>query len=252
MDGHPFESPERLPAPPSPDDHVAEAGAWPRSGVQDTTPDAASIPAPSVAVVLDALLRAPARLLATLGEGRGWGAITALAIASILATGLALASWSGGAQLALVPLKLVLLTALTGLVCLPSLHVLTALGGGTQPVRDTASSLAMGIALAAVLAVALVPIAWVLSAATSSLALAGTLYLVVFLVSVGLGLGLVKRALRASAGAPLRGLGAWSVVFVLVALQLATTLRPLVGPAEATWLAPRTFFLSHLVDCLGT
>lgn len=205
-----------------------------------------------IGAVLDALLRSPASLLATLGEGRAWGATSFVAVASLVATGLAIATWSGGLQLALVPLKLIALTLVTAMVCLPSLHVLTALGGGAQPVRETASALAMGMALAAVLGIALAPIAWVLSAATSSLALAGTLYLVVLLVAVSLGLGLVRRALRAGTSAPLRGLGAWSFLFILVALQLATTLRPLVGPFDGVWLAPRVFFLEHLVDCLGT
>ncbi|MFO0685816.1 MAG: hypothetical protein U0234_27405 [Sandaracinus sp.] len=250
MTAHSFESPAAAPTPshfdparpPAPPRATGEPPPDPApEELEETTPGA----------VLDALLRSPGRLLAALGEGRAWGATTLVTLASLALTGLALATWSGGPQLAIVPLKLIALTGVTALVCWPSLHVLTALGGGAQPVRETASALAMGMALAAVLGLALAPIAWVLSAATSSLALAGTLYLVVFLVAASLGLGLVRRALRAGSSAPLRGLGAWSFLFVMVALQLATTLRPLVGPFEGLWPEPRTFFLEHLFDCLG-
>ena len=41
-------------------------------------------------------------------------------------------------------------------------------------------------------------------------------------------------------------------MFVVVALQLATTLRPLVGEFDGFWLHDRTFFLAHFVECLGT
>jgi hypothetical protein len=195
--------------------------------------------------VLDALLRRPAALLEADASGaRKW--IALIAIGGVASTGALMASWSGGLQLAIVPMKLVALTAVAAIVCLPSLHVLSALSGARQSASETASALSMGMALAAVIAVALAPIAWVLSAATDSLPLVGTLYLCVFLVATGLGLRLVRRAMASSTGAAVRGLGAWSFLFVLVALQLATTLRPLVGPFDGALVHERTFFLEHL------
>lgn len=237
MDGHEFSTDARalpadpLPPPPAP-----------------TTP----LVEPGFGAILDALLRSPARLLGAVKEDRGTTTrLFAIGVIGLAATGVALASWSGGPQLAIVPLKLALLATLTALVCMPSLHVLSALSGGAQSIRETFGALSMGIALTAVLGLALAPIAWVLSAATSSLALAGTLYLAVFLVAAGFGLGLVRRALATSAGTSIGGLGAWSVMFVIVALQLATTLRPLVGAFDGAVLHDRTFFLAHFVDCLG-
>jgi asparagine N-glycosylation enzyme membrane subunit Stt3 len=237
MDGNTFETPPSS-SPP--------IGETPLRG--DTTP----LDDPSFSAILDALLRSPARLLGAVRETRGTTArLLIIGVIGLAATGLAMASWSGGMQLAMVPLKLAVLAVLAALVCMPSLHVLSALSGGGQSIKETLGALSMGVALTAVLGLALAPIAWVLSAATSSMALAGTLYLAIFLIAAGFGLGLVRRALATSAGTHVRGLGAWSFMFVIVALQLATTMRPLVGPFDGVWLHERTFFLAHFVDCLG-
>ncbi len=214
--------------------------------------DTSALHDPSFSAILDALLRSPARLLGAVREIDGTTPrLLVIGIVGLAATGLAMASWSGGMQLAMVPMKLAALAIVAALVCMPSLHVLSALSGGAQSIKETFGALSMGVALTAVLGLALAPIAWVLSAATSSMALAGALYLVIFLIAAGFGLGLVRRALAASAGTHVRGLGAWSLMFVIVALQLATTMRPLVGPFDGVWLHERTFFLAHFVDCLG-
>lgn len=205
----------------------------------------------SFGAVLDALLRSPARLLGALHDEGAAPRLLVMSVVGLASTGLAMSSWSGGPQLVLVPIKLATLALVTALVCMPSLHVLSALSGGGQSLRETAGAMTMGVALASVLALALAPIAWVLSAATSSIAFAGALYLVVFLIAAAFGLGLVRRTLAAAAGSRVRGLGAWSVMFVVVALQLGTTLRPLVGPFDGFWLHDRASFVTHLFDCLG-
>ncbi len=240
MDGTSFEAP-RPEAPVAP--HQAEP--------RDDPPPALPLERQGITAIVDALLRSPTRLYVTASERSVASRLLVIVLVSLAGTGVAMASWSGGLQLALVPVKLALVALVTALVCMPSLHVLSALSGSPQSIRQTGSALSMGVALAAVLALALAPIAWVLSAATSSLALAGALHLSVLLVAAGAGLGLVRRALASSAGTTIRGLGAWSFMFVVVALQLATTLRPMVGPFDGLWPHERTFFLAHFADCLG-
>jgi hypothetical protein len=234
MDGTTFESPPSTMTP-----------------APEPAPELPALEDRSFGTILDALLRSPARLLGAVREGGTTSRLFLIAIVGLAVTGLAMSSWSAGPQLAVVPIKLAALAIVTAFVCLPSLHVLSALSGGAQSIKETVGAMSMGVALTAVLALALAPIAWVLSAATSSVALAGSLYLSVFLIAAGFGLGLVRRALATSAGTHVRGLSAWSVMFVIVALQLATTLRPLVGPFDGLVLHERTFFLAHFADCLG-
>jgi hypothetical protein len=249
---HPF-VPE-VPRAPDPPSFVppSAASTAPTASATELDPHRAELDSSSVGAVLDALLRSPARLLDVVREGGAAPQLIAMSLVGLATTGLAMSSWSGGPQLLVVPIKLALLALVTALVCLPSLHVLAALSGAGRSLRETAGAMSMGVALASVLALALAPIAWVLSAATSSLAFAGALYLVVFLVAALFGLGLVRRALAASAGGAVRGLGAWSVMFLVVGLQLATTLRPLVGPFDGLWPHDRTSFVTHLADCLGS
>jgi hypothetical protein len=43
----------------------------------------------------------------------------------------------------------------------------------------------------------------------------------------------------------------WMVVFMLVALQMTTALRPIVGTAPTLLSAEKKFFLGHWMDCMG-
>lgn len=203
--------------------------------------------------VADALLKAPGRVLATLRSTPGAELhLVAIALATLAVTGVVAATFSGGAQLLIVPLKLTLGTLVCAAVCLPSLHVFSCLSGAEQSVRQTAGALLMGVALMGILLVGFAPVLWIFGQATRSVALMGALHLGFFLVSVGFGLGLSRRALRAMNRAPVRASGLWSVMFVCVLLQMATTLRPLVGPFEGVLFHDRMFFLAHWAEALTT
>ena len=43
---------------------------------------------------------------------------------------------------------------------------------------------------------------------------------------------------------------AWLVMFLLVCLQMTTTLRPLVGTADRFWPTEKRFFIGHWWDCV--
>ena len=62
------------------------------------------------------------------------------------------------------------------------------------------------------------------------------------------GLRLTRRALVDAGGRKVPAVGLWSLVFLLVVLQMSTTLRPLVGPFEGLGLAEKEFFLSHWIS----
>ncbi len=67
--------------------------------------------------------------------------------------------------------------------------------------------------------------------------LMGALHLVFWLVSTIFGLRFLKAAFSHSNAKSNAGLNTWMVIFVLVALQMTTALRPIVGTAE-TFLPP--------------
>jgi hypothetical protein len=202
--------------------------------------------------LVEALLKTPAGIVREAMGSPGYGMIlrlSAIAGATASLTGLVMAFFSGGLQLVYVPLKLTLGVFGCALLCLPSLHVFSCLSGAGQRVKDTFAALLMGVALMGVLLVGFAPIAWIFSQATSSVAFMGGVHIVFLLISCGLGLGLVGRALSAMNHAPVRT-RLWSPLFILVVLQMTTTLRPLVGPADDAFVHSRSFFLAHWISSL--
>jgi hypothetical protein len=201
--------------------------------------------------LVEALLKAPATILR---ETRtGYGMIVRLSLVVVVTTslvGFVMSLFSGGLQLVFVPLKVTLGIFCAALLCLPSLHVFSCLSGAEQRVKDTFAALLMGVALMGVLLVGFAPIAWIFSQATSSVAIMGGVHLAFLVTSSILGLGLVNRALTAMNHHPVRT-RLWSPLFVLVVLQMTTTLRPLVGPADDAFIHERSFFLSHWVSTLS-
>jgi hypothetical protein len=201
---------------------------------------------PAFTSTIEALLKSPSSVVAGIREEPGTLArLSAVIAVSLLGVGLVVASFSGGLQWVLVPIKLAIGVFLCAMICLPSLHVFSCLSGATQSLKETWGALLMGVALTALLLVGFAPIAWIFSQATTSVAFMGALHLAFFLVSCVLGLALVDRTLAALNGGPMRGIRVWCALFVLVVFQMTTTLRPLVGPAEGIALQGRLFFFAH-------
>ena len=78
----------------------------------------------------------------------------------------------------------------------------------------------------------------------------GALHLLFWFIATGFGLRFLVRGFR-----HLKGDGAmiklWTAIFILVALQMTTALRPLVGTAPTLLPTEKQFFVSHWVDSLG-
>lgn len=241
------------------------APSYPSYPTYETAPRLPVAPAPAPALrgggvplgkgpfaIVEALLKSPASVLEDLRAGRGaLFQLSAVVVATMVVTGLVMATFSGGLQVLWVPLKLSAGIFFCALICLPSLHIFSCLAGAEQSVKETWGALLMGVALMGILLVGFAPLTWVFSQATSSAAFMGALHLVVLVISSVFGLGLIGRALAAMNRAPVRGTRLWNVLFVLVLFQMTTTLRPLVGEAEDHLLGERLFFLTHWFRSLG-
>lgn len=207
----------------------------------------APLPSRGALAVVEGLLKLPANVMHEVRHGASmpWK-LTAVVVTTMLVTGLCLAAFSGGLQFLMVPLKLSLGMLACALICLPSLYIFSALsGGGRVSLREAFGALMLGVALTGVLLVGFAPVSWVFSQATDSAGVIGALHLIFFLVSAHFGLRLTRRALAERAGRPVPALALWTFVFLLVVVQMSTTLRPLAGPFEGLALAPKQFFLEH-------
>ena len=198
----------------------------------------------------DALLRSPANVVQELTENRSALArLLVIVAASMMMTGLVMASFSGGYQYLAVPLKLAVGLVFGAGLCLPSLYIFACLTGTQHSFRSVAGALLMGLGVQALILTAFAPVAWIFSQSTSSPGFMGFLYILMLLVSAGFGLGLTGRVLAAT-GQRVRALPIWSIMFVVVTLQLATNLRPLVGEYEGARIAEKQFFLDHWLGSL--
>jgi hypothetical protein len=199
---------------------------------------------------VDALLRAPGTLLASSHPNRVLARLVALVATTMATAGFVMASWSGGIQLFLVPLKLVFGMMFAASICLPSLHVFACLSGVGNDLRTTGLALAMGVGLTGLLLVGFAPITWVFSQATSSAAFVGAVHLIFFVISATIGTGYVKRAMVVD-GHRVGWSGLWSLMFIVTVLQLATTMRPLIGPYSGRLFEPRMSFVEHWAASLS-
>ena len=199
-----------------------------------------------------ALVQAPASIVEDIHRRKfTLSRLVALLVLTMSITGVVVAAFSGGLQFILVPLKLSAGMLACALLCLPSLYIFSSLGGASQSLRETTAALLMGVTLMGVLLVALAPVSWLFSQTTSSPAIMGGLHIAALLVSSYFGLALVRRVLAVLNGRSLTGVRGWGTMFVLVVLQMTTTLRPLVGPYEGQLLGDKLFFATHWSDVLS-
>jgi len=209
-------------------------------------------PIAGLVMAIEAVLRDPRRVLFQLAQprpGRLLRDLLAIMLVSSAIYGLVVGTFSGGGQLLAAPVKIAAGLFLSAVICLPSLCIFSCLSGSRARLSEVCGLLAAFLALMTILLIGFAPVAWVFSQSTNSVAAMGALHLVFWLIATGFGLRLLERGLR-HGGAQSGLIRVWTIIFLLVALQMSTALRPLVGTAP-TWL-PQTkqFFVAHWMEFL--
>ena len=160
--------------------------------------------------------------------------------------------FQGGSQILLAALKAPLILIASLALCAPSFYVLSSLSGVEVTVRWLAAALVGLGGILGLLLIALMPITWLFSVSSSSLAFIAVLQLLVWIVAVHFGYRFLAAGFRRiDADGTLDAGGArpsitWMVLFVLVSLQVASQLRPVLWRAEGEALfAPRRMFFAE-------
>lgn len=242
--------PPLLRGPPGPPPAQGESarGALPRPA----PPPGDAPPRPmSPDAVLDPLLRDPTGLLRRFdgaGAARCFGFLVLLALGGHLVYGLVMGSFAGGMQWWAVPLKLLLGLACCAVICFPSLYILVCLSGAHAGPSQVAGMLAAVLALGAVFLAGAAPIAWVFSQSSNMVAFTGFVHLAAWLMSIVAAARVLTRGLRHWRARSSNWAAVWLLIFVVTGLQMATVLRPLVGPATGILEPGRRFFLQNWVE----
>lgn len=196
--------------------------------------------------ILDALLKQPGRLAAGLtGADCGYltRQLTAMGLLGMAAYGVVVGLFPGDMQIAVVPAKLAGGLLAAAVICWPSLYILLCLSGGRQSARELTGLLAASLALLVVLMAGFAPVAWIFTQSTHSADFMGGLHLLLWMISCVFALRRLGGWLSELNGRSMQALPVWCIIFMVVCLQMTTTLRPLMGPFTGWKFAPRAFFL---------
>lgn len=208
---------------------------------------------PHLIAAIEAMLRQPRRVMFQLrqpGAGRLIAALLVLAAGFALIYGFVVGTFSGGDQYWAAPVKIVAGLFISAAICLPSLYIFSCLGGSQARLIEVLGLMAGFLVLMTVLMIGFAPVAWVFSQSTQSEVAMGALHLIFWFVATWFGLRFLSTGLG-HLGARSGGWAVWVLIFLFVALQMTTALRPIVGRAK-TFLPPATekkFFIGHWVDC---
>lgn len=196
---------------------------------------------------LNELLKRPVALVRRSYQGGPAPArLMAGALACFVLYGVAAGFFAGGASLLLAAFKVPLIILLTFVLCIPSLYVFGAMAGADWTGRRFLTMLSGFAATLGLLLVALLPISWLFSVSSRYLASAVWLHFFLWALALIFGWRFLNVALRESGAKT--GLFLWLVLFLLVSLQVATVVRPVLVWEEGTsmFVQGKMFFLEHL------
>ena len=213
-------------------------------------------PITGVVTAVEAMLRQPHRVMFQLrqpGAGRLIAILLFLSVACSLIYGVVVGSFSGGTQWWAAPVKISAGLLISGLICLPSLYIFACLSGSQARLSEIFGLVAGLLMLTTVLLIGFAPVAWLFSQSTDSVSWMGALHLLFWFIATIFGLRFLSTAFAQSNAKSNSGLNTWILIFMLVALQMTTALRPILGTAETFLPRPneKKFFVAHWLGNLN-
>jgi len=213
------------------------------------------VPIPHAFAAIEALLRQPLRLLYQLrqpGAGRLIVQMLVIAFGCSAVYGVVAGTFSGGMQLWAAPVKIAGGLMVSAAICLPSLYIFTCLSGSKARLSEVCGLLAGLLLLMTILLVGFAPVAWIFSQSTESVAWMGTLHLIFWGVATLFAMRFLKHGFSHTEAKSQAGVNVWIIIFLLVALQMTTALRPIIGKSDTFFPAEKKFFIEHWFDCLNS
>jgi hypothetical protein len=213
------------------------------------------VPITNVFTAVEALLRQPRRLMYQLrqpGAGKLIGSMFLVATVCALIYGVVVGTFSGGDQYWIAPVKIAGGLLFAAVICLPSLYIFACLSGSQARLVEIIGLVAGMLMLTTILLIGFAPVAWLFSTSTESVNWMGTLHLSFWLIATVFGLRFVSAGFSQSQARSQAGLNTWVVIFVLVALQMTTALRPIVGKSDKFLPTEKKFFLGYWAERLNS
>jgi len=147
--------------------------------------------------------------------------------------------------------KAPLIAFLAVALCLPSLYVFSCVAGMAVTVMQALALAGSVLAMTGLLLLGLTPVCWLFSVSTSSLPFVVVVNFLVWALSLGFAVRLFRLVGDLDGRETAAGLKWWLAIYVIVSLQMTTTLRPMLVRSDAGWRATeKKFFLTHFRESL--
>jgi hypothetical protein len=196
---------------------------------------------------MNRLLKTPNASLEEANEqpGRHCFELLAGALLCFAAYAAAAGMFQGGASIALAILKIPLIVLASVALCVPSFYVFTALAGADYAPRQLAALLAGFCGVAGLLLLGLMPVTWVFSISSRSLAFVVWMHIVLWVMTV---LAARHYLVRVTGKATATAIGCWIIIVFFVSLQMTTSLRPVLwrAPNQPLFTSTKLSFFEHL------
>jgi hypothetical protein len=207
----------------------------------------------SLFAAFDTLMKVPLELLGRASRGESITPAVRLMAGSVACWGVygaAAGFFQPGTQIVLAGLKAPVIVAGSIALCAPSLYVFASLAGADLSGRRFIAVIASFIGMLGLLLAGLMPIAWLFSVSSRSLAFVVWFHLAAWLIALFFAGRVLSSALRESGARS--GLGAWLLLFCIVSFQVTTVLRPVLWRTHGGRLleTERVFFLEHFAWAL--
>ena len=218
-------------------------------------PDYVAMESSGFSHILNHLLKKPLSVIHEInkGERSPIPALLIITLGCLALFGLVLGMFSAGTQLWASPVKVIGGVFFSGLICLPSLYIFGALGGMDAKLQHVVGLMLTFLAITSLLLVGFAPVVWLFSTSSNSLVFFGILSLLIWIVCLIFGLRVITRASKSMGGGHGGHLKIWAVIFMLVTVQMTTTLRPIIGKSESGSflnLEEKRFFMRYWYEVI--
>jgi len=170
---------------------------------------------------------------------------------SLVIYGIVLGTFSGGIQQWIATLKVSLGMISCAFICLPSLFIFACLNGVDSKLSTTIGLLFLSLGICSILLVGFTPVIWIFSQSTYSVVFMGFLHLCFLIIGLYFGLKILKNGFRLLSKEKISYINIWIFVFIMVVLQMTTTIRPILGTSETIFPTEKKFFLVHWVETIN-
>lgn len=217
-------------------------------------PDYIAMEGSGFSQTLGSLLRKPMSIIHEISHGAKSPvpALLLITLVSLAIFGFVIGIFSAGNQLWIAPVKVIGGVFFSALICLPSLYIFGSLGGMNAKIQHVLGLMLTFLAITSLLLVGFAPVIWLFSTSSNSIVFFGFLTLTIWLVCLIFGVRVISRAAQCMGGGHGAHIKFWIIIFMLVTLQMTTTLRPIIGKSDQFInLEEKHFFLGYWFNNMG-